>query len=215
MVYVPAGCFVMGSNDGNADEQPPHEVCLDGFWMDHTEVTNGQYAAFDGQATFASNWIGENRPRENITWYEAQKFCESREARLPTEAEWEYAARGPEGLIYPWGNGFVADNVVYSGNSGSQTADVGSRPGGVSWVGALDMNGNVWEWVVDWYDVGYWYYATLPDGTKNPTGPVYGDYRVVRGGSWDANGFVRAANRGKRYPDFRNDSDGFRCARSQ
>ncbi|TVR19435.1 MAG: hypothetical protein EA396_12540, partial [Anaerolineaceae bacterium] len=131
MVQVPAGCFMMGY-DGEGGEQ-----CFDEpFWIDKYPVTNRQY----GSSGF---WSGDDLPRESVNWFDARDFCEARGGRLPTEAEWEYSARGPDGWIYPWGNEFFANNVV---NSGGRTADVGSRPGGVSWVGALDMSGNVWEW---------------------------------------------------------------------
>jgi formylglycine-generating enzyme required for sulfatase activity len=105
MALVPAGCFPMGSNDGDFDEQPVHQICFDTpFWIDVTEVTNGQFAALSGQAERSSNWTDADRPRETVTWVEADAFCRLRGARLPTEAEWEYAAREPDGLVYPWGN---------------------------------------------------------------------------------------------------------------
>jgi formylglycine-generating enzyme required for sulfatase activity len=215
MALVPAGCFMMGSENEYPDERPAHEVCFDEpFWIDQTEVTNEQFAAFNGQAAYNSYFRGDNRPREQISWLEAQTFCESRGARLPTEAEWEYAARGLDELAYPWGNNFTPDNTVWSENSGGASVDVGSKPTGVSWVGALDMSGNVWEWVADWYAESY--YASLADGAVNPTGPVSGDERVQRGGSWwlGAPNDFRAAYRGKFEPEVRVYDFGFRCARS-
>ena len=225
MALVPAGCFMMGSSEEEIDgamalveaeylpisrewfdvELPQHEVCFEeSFWIDVYEVTNEQYGSPGG-------WSGDDLPREAVTWFQAVEHCESRGARLPTEAEWEYAARGPDGLIYPWGNEFIPDNVVYGGNSGDQTAPVGSRPGGVSWVGAYDMSGNVWEWTGDWYDPGY--YASSP--ALNPQGAAAGSARVVRGGSWiDSSVLLRGTNRDWFGPDFFLVSDGFRCARS-
>ena len=145
-------------------------------------------------------------------WFYAVKHCEGRGARLPTEAEWEYAARGPDGLVYPWGNDFVADNVVYSGNSNNQTWDVGSKPDGVSWVGAFDLSGNVWEWVNSLYR-SYPYDATdgrVVDGIGDP-----GSDLVLRGGPWYFGPLgVRAANRGRDDRGSGYDGYGFRCARS-
>ncbi|MCU0463837.1 MAG: SUMF1/EgtB/PvdO family nonheme iron enzyme, partial [Anaerolineae bacterium] len=149
MVLVPAGCFMMGSTIGDSDERPVHETCIEKpFWLDKTEVTQAQFAANGGMKANSNAFNGDNRPVEQITWFEAEAYCrEQRGGRLPTEAEWEFAARGPDGLVYPWGYEFIAENVVYSQNSNRQTAEVGSRPGGESWVGALDLSGNVWEWV--------------------------------------------------------------------
>lgn len=212
MALVPAGCFQMGSNE--EWEKPIHQVCFDRpFWIDVYEVTNAQFDALGGQAAFAGNWTDANLPRENVTSYEAAAFCNQRGARLPTEAEWEYAARGPDSLIYPWGNTFVAGNAVYDGNSDNRTWEVGSKPGGVSWIGAYDMSGNVSEWVSDWFDENY--YATLADGVINPQGPATGDVRSARGGNWVQNSNrVRGAFRDFASADVMIWDYGFRCARS-
>jgi formylglycine-generating enzyme required for sulfatase activity len=206
MALVPAGCFMMGSND-YSDEQPIHEVCFDApFWIDVYEVTNGQ---FGSAASDCTDWSSdENQPRICVDWYEAVAHCEARGARLPTEAEWEYAARGSDGLVYPWGNEFVPDNVAYYANSGGQTANVGSRPGGVSWVGAYDMSGNVWEWVADWYG------AYPGEAQVNPTGSGSGSSRVLRGGSWTLDALnLCGAYRERGNPDGAGVDVGFRCAR--
>lgn len=210
MALVPAGCFQMGSIDGYDDERPVHEVCFEEpFWIDVYEVTNGQFAVFGGQARYSSNWTETDRPRDRITWPEADAFCRSRGTRLLTEAEWEYAARGPDGLIYPWGNNFAAGNVVYMGNSGEHTWAVGSRPGGASWTGALDLSGNVWEWVSDLYG------DYLAERLVNPQGARTGDGRVLRGGSWINNNLgLRATYRSWKFPLYLVDINGFRCALS-
>jgi formylglycine-generating enzyme required for sulfatase activity len=211
MVLVPAGCFEMGSTDGSDNEKPVERQCIDKpFWIDKYEVRNGQFQQLGGVAASRSQWTDTNRPRENITWLEARNYCEQkRSGRLPTEKEWEYAARGPDNLIYPWGNEFVAENVVYSGNSSNQTATVGNRPGGVSWVGALDLSGNVWEWVSSLYLLPYPYDPMKAEDLDDRR------YRVVRGGSWFVTGTgLRAAYRGSLNPTDENSNLGFRCARS-
>jgi formylglycine-generating enzyme required for sulfatase activity len=226
MTLVPAGCFMMGSTEEEIeaafreceealgegecprdwfdDEKPRHEICFDEpFWIDVYEVTNAQYGS-------SGRWSGDNLPRENVDWFEAEAHCESRGARLPTEAEWEYAARGPDGPVYPWGNDFVADNVVYGGNSGGQTAEVGGRPGGAAWVGALDMSGNVWEWVSSIYKP---YPYDAADGREVDGSSDGNSARVLRGGSW-LQDFAWAAFRLRYFPNSRVDYLGFRCARS-
>jgi formylglycine-generating enzyme required for sulfatase activity len=219
MVQVPAGCFMMGSADGEQDEQPVHEVCFDApFWIDKTEITRAMYEACVEAgaciATLAPDYYAyDTTPITRVTWEQAQNFCAWRDVRLPTEAEWEYAARGPEGLVYPWGNDYVRDNVV-NGESASAPAAVGSKPAGASWVGALDMSGNVWEWVADWYNAAY--YETVEPGAVNPTGPADGNVRALRGGSYvDSAYFVRATVRDKLEPTGEHGDIGFRCARSQ
>jgi sulfatase modifying factor 1 len=218
MVQVPPGCFMMGSADGDRNEQPVHQVCFDApFWMDKTEVTRAMYAGCVDKGvcteTPASDHSSrDNQPINQVTWLQARDYCTWRGMRLPTEAEWEYTARGPDSLAYPQGNEFVKDDAVYGANS-SATAEVGSKPGGASWVGALDMSGNVWEWVADWYDAGY--YGTLEDGAINPSGPADGSARVIRGGSFvDSDYFLRAAARSRLNPDNGANDTGFRCARS-
>jgi formylglycine-generating enzyme required for sulfatase activity len=210
MVLVPAGCFMMGSENGEDDERPVHEVCFDDpFWLDRYEVTNGQFAQFNGQAELPSYSTEDNRPREQVTWFEARTFCESRGGRLPTEAEWEYAARGPENWEYPWGNEFDGVRVVWNT---TQTMDVGSIPNGSSWVGALDLSGNVWEWVSSLY----WSYPyDASDGRESNIDTT--NSRVLRGSSWwDDNALNRRVGyRFKFNPVFGYRNRGFRCARSQ
>jgi serine/threonine protein kinase/formylglycine-generating enzyme required for sulfatase activity len=210
MALVPAGCFRMGSLDGDSDEAPVHEVCAEEpFWIDLYEVTNEAFGSL-GCELYSSQ---PDQPRNCVNWVDALAHCEARGARLPTEAEWEYAARGPDRLVYPWGNEFVADNVVFSGNNPDSTALVGSKPNGVSWIGAYDLSGNVWEWVNDWYDSAY--YSTLSNGMVNPLGPESGSRRALRGGSWgNDTGGLRAANRNWGTPGYIADDVGFRCALS-
>jgi len=205
MVLVPAGCFDMGSNDDDSDEQPIHEICFDEpFWIDKYEVTNAQFGSI-GCSAYSSE---PDQPRNCVDWFEASDFCESRAARLPTEAEWEYAARGVDSWVYPWGNDFEGNNVVYGSNSGGETASVGSRPRGASWVGAMDMSGNLWEWVSSWY-LDYPYDAGHEDSINNY------NYRVLRGGSFvNTSNALRSANRFRRFSDIVSNDYGFRCARS-
>ena len=205
MVQVPAGCFWMGSNL-ESGEQPIHEQCLtEAFWIGKHEVTNEQFGSI-GCADTSSE---PNQPRNCVTWFEAHDFCQSLGLRLPTEVEWEYVARGPQSRVYPWGNEFESDKVVWDENSDNKTALVGSRPSGASWVGAMDMSGNLWEWV----DTPY---ADYPvdnqyDGDINDS-----NSRVLRGGSWRYfNTFnLRSSSRNDYTPDYTFNPFGFRCARS-
>lgn len=205
MVKVPPGCFMMGHNAGRRDERPEHEICIDkAFWIDRTEVTNKQY----GQP---GNFQGDQRPRENLTWFEARDFCVKRGGRLPTEAEWEYAARGPDNLMYPWGNELIDDMLVFDRNSNNETSDVGSKPSGASWVGALDMSGNVLEWVNSLYKP---YPYDAADGREDPNDTT-GD-RVYRSGWGSYIDFgVSSPIRFHDKPDTRDWFIGFRCARDE
>ena len=218
MVYVPAGEFLMGSKDdpdAEDNEHPQHTIYVSAFWIDKTEVTNEQYgrcvAAGTCQASrYANSLNGADQPVVGVSWHDAQAYCEWAGKRLPTEAEWEKAARGTDGRKYPWGNGFNGSKVNFNdtGDGYRYTAPVGSYLGGTSPYGALNMAGNVWEWCEDWYNEGY--YANSPQ--RDPQGPNSGEYRVVRGGSWyDDEGFVRAALRFWYEPDYRDGSFGFRC----
>ncbi len=202
MVLVPSGCFMMGSDSG-ADTKPAHQQCFDQpFWIDHYEVTNKQFGS-------SGAYAGDDHPRERLTWTQARDFCLQRGGRLPGEREWEYAARGPDNLIYPWGNDFVADNVVYIGNSNSQTAPVGSRPAGNSWVGASDLSGNVWEWVSSLYKA---YPYALDDGREDLGSSSV--QHITRGGAFDFYiDKLTAVFRKQDALSTRNYNIGFRCAR--
>ncbi len=219
MVHVPIGCFDMGNDpeayDGSAlGVGNGGHICFDKpFWIDKTEVTNAQFVQFKGQAAQPSHWTDPNRPRETITWMEARDFCELRSGRLPTEAEWEYAARGPDDLIYPWGNDFNADYVIYSGNSNNQTASVGSKPSGASWVGAFDISGNVLEWVSTLY-IKYPYPTpgSVEESDKWLVSNDTTNARTWRGGSWHFDSAdLRAADRFGSNPFSSDFNLGFRC----
>ncbi len=227
MVLIPAGDFTMGSNRGETDEQPVHLVYLDAFYMDKYEVTNKLYkeCADAGKCEppkqiyfFAESpnkiYYGvsqyDNFPVIFVDWNMAKAYCEWRGARLPTEAEWEKAARGTgRENTYPWGKDLDCQKANYQGCV-NRTSEVGSYQEGVSPFGVYDMTGNVWEWVSDWYSDNY--YAISPP--KNPSGPSSGQSRVLRGGSWPRFD-VTAYHRNKFAPDYNTFDIGFRCARSE
>ena len=200
MVLIPAGNFQMGSDDDEDNEKPVHTVYVDAFYMDKYEVTNAQYRRFvqatkyseptgygyvDGEWRWSgfrpwsdSRFCADNQPVVCMSWADAQAYAEWAGKRLPTEAEWEKAARGGlVGMEYPWGNKITEENANYGFNIGSTTL-VGSYP--PNGYGLCDMAGNVWEWCADWYDENY--YANSV--SLNPTGPDSGTARVLRGGCW-------------------------------
>ena len=205
---------MMGSEDGSNDKQPIHEQCFDQpFWIDKYEVTQAQFQGFGGKQAISPIFSGNDRPVERITWFEARNFCELRDAQLPTEARWEYAARGPENWIYPWGNIWNTSNAVWNRGLSQGTASTGSIPTGISWVGALDMGGNVWEWTSSMYE-SYPYDAE--DGREADIDSGNDISRVLRGGSWNSggSGLLRASYRHWGFSTGWDDDIGFRCARS-
>jgi len=227
MVYVPAASYTMGSETGNGNELPLHTVNLDSFWIDQTEVTNAMYTqcVADGACELPSEYLmdrihsyysdppADDYPVVNMDWYRAEAYCNWAGARLPTEAEWELAARGTDGRIYPWGNEAPTDNLTNTFRHVGDLQPVGSYPDAASPYGALDMAGNAWEWVNDWF--GSSYYSESP--ADNPQGPASGDYRVARGGSWFViEDLLRSTARlaGFTSPEYYYIDSGFRCAMS-
>lgn len=232
LVWVPAGCFLRGSEQGDDDEQPRREVCVSGFWLGRTEITNRQYArCVDAGAcrpphdrVFYDDSAYADHPVVYVDWEQASAYADWQGCSLPNEAQWEYAARGPEGWTYPWGNEFEGARLNFCDVSCAyewrdpdyedgypESAPAGQYEHGASWVGALDLLGNVWEWAADWYDAGY--YATLAGGVLDPPGPPAGLGRVVRGGSWASyRGYTRAASRDWDSPTLRFVVVGFRIA---
>jgi serine/threonine-protein kinase len=224
------------------NEHPAHTVRLDSFWMDRTEVTNAQYRrcvqagvctppaesrSYTRETYYEDNGY-DDHPVVHVTWEQADAYCRWSGGQLPTEAQWEYAARGPQGWTFPWGDEFDGARLNYcdancefswEGRSWTDqreddgygdTAPAGSYPLGASWCGALDMAGNVWEWVSDWYNAGY--YARSP--SQNPLGPDSGAVHVLRGGSWNSvPGSGRGATRERSRSGITADSIGFRCVR--
>jgi formylglycine-generating enzyme required for sulfatase activity len=224
MVYVPPGTFWMGCSVSHSENEcPSHEVYLDGFYIDTTEVTAGAYkacvdtgsCAYEGSTTDETRTYNngkDDHPINHVSYSDAQTYCEWLGKRLPTEAEWEKAAGGTDGRKYPWGNEEPTCDLAWFSNCLGDTQSVGSLSAGASPYGAMDMAGNVYEWTVDWYSSDY-YEQTPAEGWVNPEGPVSGNSRVLRGGSFygTANG-LRVSNRVNRYPDNRHFRNGFRCA---
>jgi formylglycine-generating enzyme required for sulfatase activity len=231
MVLVPGGKFLMGSPETDtkaaSDEVPQRPVYVSAFWIDKTEVNNAQYqlCQFEGSCTPPSetrnSFSSEQLPVVGVNWMQAMAYCRWAGGRLPTEAEWEKAARGTDARAYPWGEKFdgsrlnycdqncVADWRDFEGNDGYRyTAPVGAFPEGASPYGALNMVGNVWEWTADWYAET----AYLVEPNRNPAGPGVGQQRVIRGGSWLYGGRnVRVTRRQKELPTYGYDNIGFRC----
>jgi formylglycine-generating enzyme required for sulfatase activity len=217
MVAVPAGAYTVGCDDGDQYAKPSHSVVLGAFLIDRTEVTNSQYQKFISASGHQApdTWLGgifpegkDNFPVTGVTWQDAADYAIWAGKRLPSEAEWEAAARGPDGRVYPWGNEWQKG---FANTGTSATMEVGSFPNGASPFGAEDMIGNVWEWTADEFDPYPGSAATLPKSLKPGI-----NYRVIRGGAYDVTqpsissacyrGFVDAS---KSYP-----KTGFRCAKN-
>jgi len=209
MVQVPAGCFQMGSDDGEENERPAHEQCFESpFWIDRTEVTQGDFDRLGGFKSDPENAPQADHPVFRINWFEARDFCALRGARLPTEAEWEYAARGSQNFLYPWGNDYDESRFASANNQRTSTSAVDLYPQGASWVGALGMIGNVAEWTSS-LDMPYPYVAD--DGREDLT--VEAD-RVQRGGDqgYYTPNYFSTTRRDARTPFSILDGGGFRCA---
>ena len=219
MVFVQGGTFEMGSNNGDSDEKPIHTVTVSDFYMSATEVTQAQWKAVMGSNP--SNWKGDNLPVESVSWNDVQKFLKKlnkstgENYRLPTEAEWEYAARGGvetngrSSQTKYAGSNNIDEVAWYGDNSGSKTHPVGKKK--PNELGLYDMTGNVWEWCNDWYDEDY--YSSSPQ--NNPQGANSGKYRVLRGGSCSHFArFCRVAFRSGYNPDFGLFNFGFRLVLS-
>jgi formylglycine-generating enzyme required for sulfatase activity len=228
MVQIPTGCFDMGDvyGGGEPDEVPVHKVCISAFEMDEHEVMNEEYEAcvVAGSCTAPSDsssytrpsyyghYVYDDFPVIHVDWFQASAYCAWAGKRLPTEAEWEYAARGGlDGARYPWGNAITGTDANFL-NSGdpwdNDTTPVEHFP--PNGYGLYDVAGNVWEWVNDWYRSDY--YSVSP--TNDPPGPASGTRRGMRGGSWyDIKDYLRVSHRGDYNPGSGNANLGFRCAR--
>jgi formylglycine-generating enzyme required for sulfatase activity len=215
MVLVPAGPFTRGSDHGAPDEGPARTIHLAPFLVDRHEVTVFQFsrhAAATGRAMPEQPSSSNDRhPVVNVTWGEAAAYAAWAGKCLPTEAQWEKAARGTDAREFPWGNEPPAEDRARIRDPGTEgTSSVGSYPGGRSPYGVLDMVGNAWEWCADWYAADA--FALAPE--RDPIGPVEGTSRVLRGGVWEEKGTaLRVTRRRRNRPDSRYDFIGFRCVR--
>ncbi|MFH0802399.1 MAG: formylglycine-generating enzyme family protein [bacterium] len=233
LVEVPAGKFIMGSPPGIGEsrEKPGHEVTLDAYLISVFEVSNGQFERFESESGYKAegDWRQYCTPETikypvvNVTWNDANTYCRWAGLRLPTEAEWEKAARGDNGKMYPWGDKWNPAACNWYGFSGTPGESLpsgghkGTRPvdsffSGISFYGCMNMSGNAYEWCADWYNETY--YAGSPE--TNPRGPLKGTYRVLRGGSWLnlLPGNLRCAARNYELPKTAKNDIGFRCARN-
>ena len=199
MIFIPPGPFLMGDDD--QDDNPRHTVMLSGYWMYKNDVTVSMYRKFCDETgrkmPDAPSWgWKDDHPIVNVTYDDAKAYCQWAGVHLPTEAQWEKAARGSVGYKYPWGNDWDGSRLQHSNSTfgdANSTASVGSFSSGASPYGCLDMAGNIWQWCTDWYDKDYW----KGDHGKDPSGPSSGDSRVLRGGSWLNHNtwYFRAASR--------------------
>jgi len=227
-VKVPAGRFLMGSESGAKDEKPVHEVVVGAIRLDRYEVTNRRYSACEKSGACSPPSLLSSHVRKSyyrnpefadypvvfVSWQQANTFCQHAGGRLPTEAEWEHAAKGdaPSTRVYPWGNEAPDCSKANLGGPGSCIGDtdrVGRRPLGASPFGAMDMAGNVWEWTADWYGASY--YEKSPG--RNPRGPEHGSLKVMRGGCWLSGAdSLRVSCRKAELPATWAYNVGFRCA---
>jgi formylglycine-generating enzyme required for sulfatase activity len=241
LLYIPEGSFFMGAFDSGRfaydNEKPFHEVYVDAFFLDETEVTNAMYErcvksgiceppadiSSHTRESYYGNPDFADYPVIFVTWYQADTYCKWAGRRLPTEAEWEKAARGQDSRVYPWGSQDVSGKLANFADNGTDanwadisvddgyqdTSPVGSYPGGKSIYGVLDMAGNVWEWVNDRYDPSFYERSVA----SNPTGSETGEARVIRGGSWYfQQQDIRTTFRYGHAPAYVSCSGGFRCA---
>jgi len=237
MALVPGGAYPIGEDGSEDDARPRHLVSIDAFWIDKREVTNAEYRAFvewfaaskdgrhahpnqpPGKDHVPATWknaeykpyVGDDQPVVGVDWFDAYAYASWKGKRLPTEAEWEAAARGPEGRAFPWGPAFAPRLANTHEAELRVTTPVASFPGGASPLGILDLAGNAWEWCADWYAPAY--YAQSP--TSNPLGPATGEDRVIRGGGWPhpanmARGCYRNFGRPNSWAFY----IGFRCAQT-
>lgn len=207
MVFVPTGVFTMGSETGEDNERSPHPQCVQGFWIDVVEVTQDMFIDENGEKAASRRFTEPRLPVTEITWAEALAFCESRGARLPTELEWEYAARGPNNLIYPWGNDWRPTIVSIPNQQGRLNA-VETYPENASWVGAFDMAGNAQEWVSS---LAMAYPYDRLDARERVVPSDIERERVVRGGYEQDT--ARTSARLSYDPETASPNIGFRCAR--
>ena len=223
MVLVPAGEFTMGGKEA-LSEKPVHQVSLNAYYLDKHEVTVEQYAMFleTTKRKAPPEWKILNQPTHlkhpvvMMDWSDADRYCTWAEKRLPTEAEWEKAARGTDGRKFPWGDDMPTPQRANYGkkkwDKDATLLPVGTLEDGKSPYGIYDMAGNAWEWVSDWYDRGY--YKKSP--SQNPTGPDHGDYKVLKGGSWHSNPeSLHSSNRNYTSPEHHpSHNNGFLCAKT-
>lgn len=236
MVSIPPGEFIMGGSFGFDDEKPAHTVYLDGYWIGKYEVTNEEYREFVKAASYDEpegfddpDYNAPRQPVAGVSWFDAEAFTKWKSRttglkyRLPTEAEWEKAARGTDKRRFPWGNKMPGEGGIYRANFRAKdiystrgddgfwdTAPAGSYENGKSPFGVYDMAGNIWEWCSDWFDKDYYKHSPK----KNPKGSKYGMFKILRGGSWlNAGRELRVTNRISEFPDDIVINYGFRLAR--